>query len=42
MARHETSSGYMAEYIMSGEPTKRSIKQEKLMIMHSKLDMRES
>ena len=42
MARHETSSGYMAEYTISGEPTQSSIKQAKLMIMHSQLDMRES
>ena len=42
MTRHETSSGYMAEYTMSGEPAQSSINQAKLMIMHSQLDMRES
>ena len=42
MARHETSSGYMAEYTMLGEPVQSSIKLAKLMIMHSQLDMRES
>ena len=42
MARHETISGYMAEYAMSRELEQSSIKQEKLMIMHSQLDMRES
>ena len=42
MARQETSLGYMDEYTMSGEMAQSSIKQAKLMIMHSQLDMRES
>ena len=40
MARHETSSGYMAETQCQGIWHKAQIRQEKLMIMHSQLDIR--
>ena len=40
MARHETRSGYMAETQCQGIRHKAQIRQEKLMIMHSQLDIR--
>ena len=42
MDRHETSSGYMAETQCQGSRHKAQIRQAKLMIMHSQLEMRES
>ena len=41
MARHETSSGYMADTQSQGSWNKAQMRQAKLMIMQLKLDIRE-
>ena len=42
MARHETSSGYMADNQSQGSWHKAQMRQAKLMIMQLQLDIRES